>query len=284
MNAAFSQRKGAVFHDGFNARRFTMQTHPSLQPVLGPQAAASAATPKPTRRVVDAPTRMFHWLFALCFVGAYLSADGDSWRLLHVTLGYTLAGLLGFRVLYGLFGPKHARLSLMWRKLGSAPAWLKSLPQARSIAAINARQGQNLLMALGVVALLLVVLPLTLTGYATYNDWGDFLGGDWLEDLHEFFGETMLILVLAHVALIAAFSLLRRKNQAQPMLTGRVEGTGPDLAKRNHAWLAALLLIAVLAFWSWAWQQSPDGLVSVSAWSELGSDRRSDHRRDDDDD
>jgi cytochrome b len=228
---------------------------------------------------------MFHWLFALCFVGAYLTADGDDhWRLLHVTLGYTLAGLLGFRVLYGLLGPRHARLGLMWRKLAGASAWLRSLPQARSLADINGRQGQTLLMALGVVALLLIVLPLTLTGYATYNDWGDFLGGDWLEDVHEFFGETMLILVLAHVALIAGLSLLRRKNQALPMVTGRVEGKGPDLAKRNHAWLAGLLLIAVLAFWSWEWRQSPDGLVSAPARSGLASDQRSDHHRDDDDD
>ncbi len=49
--------------------------------------------------------------------------------LLHVTLGYTLAGLLAFRVLYGLFGPRHARLGLMLRKLSSAPAWLRSAAQ-----------------------------------------------------------------------------------------------------------------------------------------------------------
>jgi cytochrome b len=258
-----------------------MNTHASLDPSRHPSASTPASAP--SRRVVDAPTRMFHWLFALCFVGAYLSADGERWRLLHVTLGYTLAGLLGFRVLYGLFGPRHARLALMWRKLGSAPAWLRSLPQVRSLADINGRQGQNLLMALAVVVLLLVVMPLTFTGYATYNDWGDFLGGDWLEELHEFFGETMLVVVLAHVALIAALSLLRRKNQALPMLTGRVEGAGPDLVKRNHAWLAALLLITVLAYWSWEWQQSPRGLVSASALSGLLSGERDDHHRRDDD-
>ena len=257
-----------------------MQAHPSPEPVLGPPAAAFAGAVTPTRRVVDAPTRMFHWLFALCFVGAYLTADGERWRLLHVTLGYTLAGLLGFRVLYSLVGPRHARLSLMWRKLGSAPALLRSLPQARSISVINWRQGQNLLMALGVVALLLVVLPLTLSGYATYNEWGDFLGSDWLEDLHEVFGEAMLTVVLAHVALIAAFSLLRRKNQALPMLSGRVEGSGPDLAKKNHAWLAALLLLSVLAFGAWQWQQSPNGLIPSAAWSGGGLG----HDRDQDDD
>lgn len=258
-----------------------MNTHASLDPSRHPSASTPASAP--SRRVVDAPTRMFHWLFALCFLGAYLTADGERWRLLHVTLGYTLAGLLGFRVLYGLFGPRHARLWLMWRKLTGAPAWLKSLPHARSFADINARQGQNLLMALAVVALLLLVLPLTLTGYANYNDWGDFLGGDWLEEVHEFFGETMLAVVLAHVALIAAFSLLRRKNQAQPMLSGRVEGSGPDLAKKNHAWLAALLLIAVLAFWFWEWQQSPRGLVSASALSGLLGGERGEHHRAHDD-
>lgn len=56
------------------------------------------------------------------------------------------------------------------------------------------------------------------------------------------------------------------------MLTGRAEGTGPDLAGRNHSWLA-LLLASVLGFWSWQWQQSPNGLLagSTSSTSRDGS-------------
>jgi len=238
-----------------------MHATPSIHTTA--QAARAAATPG--RRVTDAPTRMFHWLFALSFLGAYVTADGESWRLLHVTLGYTMAGLLVFRVLYGLLGPRQAGLGLMWRKLVGAPAWLRSLTHSRSLAGINWRQGQNLLMALAVVALLLMVVPLTLSGYATYNDWGDFLGGDWLEDVHEFFGEAFLFVVLAHLALIAGLSLLRRKNQALPMLTGRIDGKGQDLVQKNRVWLAALLLLAVLAFGAWEWQQSPNGLISNKA-------------------
>ena len=71
--------------------------------------AAQPATAR-GRLVTDAPTRMFHWLFALSFLGAYLTADGERWRMLHVTLGYTVAGLLAFRVLYGFFGPRQAGL------------------------------------------------------------------------------------------------------------------------------------------------------------------------------
>jgi len=256
-----------------------MQTAPTFEPAA---TAPSRAGAVPRRRVIDAPTRMFHWLFALSFLGAYLTADGERWRALHVTLGYTLAGLLAFRVLYGLLGPRHAGLGPMLRKLASAPAWLRSAAQGLkpgTAPSINWRQGQNLLMALAVTAMLVLVVPLTLSGYGTYNDWGKFLGGEGLADVHEFFGNAFLAVVLAHIGLIAAISLLRRRNQAQPMLTGRTEGAGPDLFKHNHAWLAGLLLAAVLAFISWQWQQSPQGLMPAQGITQQGSDR---HHHDDD--
>lgn len=225
-----------------------------------PLSGQAPTRPGPTRRVTDAPVRMFHWLFALCFIGAYASADGERWRLLHVTLGYTLAGLLAFRVAYGLVGPRQARLALLGRKLAGLPAWLASL-RPGAARRPDWRQGLNLLMVLAVVTLLATVLPVVLSGYATYNDWG----GEWLEDLHEFAGETFLWLVLVHVGLILGLSVLRRKNQALPMLTGRVPGAGPDLAQRNHGWLAPLLLVAVLSFWAWQWQYSPNGLLPGDA-------------------
>lgn len=259
----------------------------------------AAGTPAPiavpnTRRMVDAPTRVFHWLFALSFVGAYLTAEGEGWRMLHVTLGYTMAGLLVFRVLYGVWGPPQVRLSLMLRKLKSGPQWVRGAIAHVSHqfssksgsngelgpAAIQWRQGQNLLLPIAVVAILVLVVPLTMSGYATFNDWGDALGGDWMEDVHGFLGDALLAVVLAHVALIAGLSLLRRKNLAQAMVTGRGQGPGPDLAKRNHAWLAALVLLAVLAFWAWQWQQAPHGLLYGGDPSGAASSR---HNVDDDD-
>jgi len=220
--------------------------------------------PAPSRRVTDAPTRMFHWLFALSFVGAYLTAESEHWRLLHVTLGYSFAGLLVFRVLYGLLGPRQAGLGLLWRKLGAAPAWLRSL---KAGTAVNWRQGQHLAMALATVLMLALVLPLTLSGYATYNDWGDVFGGDWIEETHEFFGNAFLAVVLGHLGLIAALSALRRQNMARPMWSGRLPGKGPSPVQHNRAWLAAVLLLAVLAFGAWQWVDSPRGLLPAAGWS-----------------
>jgi len=217
-------------------------------------APTTAARPAPTRRVTDAPTRMFHWLFALCFVGAYLTSDGERLRLLHVVLGYSAAGLLGFRVLYGLVGPRQARLAGLWARASSGVRWLRSLGTAVSGTGgvgVNWRQGQNAVMALAVVAILVAVVPLTASGYATFNDWG----GEWLEEVHEALGEALLWLVVVHLGLLLAISIARGRNHALPMLTGRIDGAGPDLVKRDRAWLAALVLAALVAYWAWEWQQ-----------------------------
>jgi len=220
---------------------------------VSPPLNASTATPSRGRRTLDAPTRMFHWLFALSFAGAYLTADGERWRLVHVTLGYTMAGLLAFRLVYGLLGPAPVRLGALWRKLAALPGWLRGLVQGQAFSPAHWRQGPVVAMGAVVVLLLALVVPVTASGYATYNDWG----GEWLEEVHEFFGNFFLAGVLAHLALLAGLSALRRRNLAIPMITGRLEGRGPDLVRHNRTWLAALLLLAVVAFGAWQWQDGP---------------------------
>lgn len=235
-------------------------TAATASPAAGPSAAASSATPNAAtrhRRVVDAPTRMAHWLFAASFTGAYLTGDSESWRTVHVTLGYTMAVVLGFRLLYGLFGPPQARLSLMWRRLGALPAWLRELLASRALAAVPWQKGATLGLGLSVAALLALAVPLALSGYATHDEWG----GEWLEELHEFFANAALGLVLLHLGLLAVLSLLRRRNLARPMLSGTADGPGPDLVKSDRKAWAIGLLLAVLAFGAWQWQSSPQGNV-----------------------
>lgn len=183
----------------------TLTPHAAAQPTAH-TPVATAPVGNPSRRVIDAPTRAFHWLFALCFLGAYLSADGERWRLLHVTLGYSMAGLLVFRVVYGLVGPRQVRLGLLLGKLSNTGAWLGQCAQAirtRSLSPLNWRQGQHLLMATAVVATMALVLPVTLSGYASFNDWG----GEWLGETHEAVGELMLYAVLSHLGALLALGI-----------------------------------------------------------------------------
>lgn len=222
-------------------------------------ADAQPASPR-GRRVVDAPIRMFHWLFALSFIGAYVTADGERWRAMHVTLGYLFAGLLVLRVLYGLFGPRQARLAPLLNRAGGVRRWLRSLRQ-RPLLQADWRQGENLLIALAIATMLFAVVPLTLSGFAVYQEWT----GDWLEDVHEFFGNAFLAVALAHVGALAGSSLLRRRNRMKPMITGRIDGNGPDLVPDERRWLALLLLVAAIAFVAWQWIEAPNGLVPWQA-------------------
>jgi cytochrome b len=45
----------------------------------------------------------------MAFTVAYFT--GEDWRNVHVVAGYTLLGLLGFRLLWGFVGPQHVRFS-----------------------------------------------------------------------------------------------------------------------------------------------------------------------------
>lgn len=213
-----------------------------MNTLANPQAAGATSR---GRLTIDAPMRAFHWLFALSFTGAWITAESERWRGVHETLGYAFGGLLAFRLVYGLIGPRQARLALLWRR---ASGWG---------ARLDATRAGTLAMASAMLLLLAVAAPLVLSGYAGESDW---LGlSDQLEELHEFFANTALTLVLAHLGLIALLSLLRRKNLAAPMLTGRTPGPGADVVKANRRWLALLVLVSCLGFVGWQLQQVDAG-------------------------
>lgn len=214
---------------------------------------SAPATGIPQRLTVDAPTRMTHALMALCFAGAYLTAEGERWRLVHVTLGYTVLALLAWRVLWGLFGPKQARLSLLWSRVRGFPTWLRGFTPNLA----QARQGMNLMLGASVIALLLLMLLAGASGWSVYNEVAGAGLNEALGEVHEFMGNGLLAVVLLHLSLIVGVSVLKRRNQAAVMFTGRVEGRGPDLVRHNRPVLAGALLAAVLMFWTWQWYTAP---------------------------
>lgn len=219
------------------------------------------------RRILvwDAPVRLFHWLFAACFAGAWLSAESEHWRLVHVTLGYTAGGLVIFRLAWGLVGTKYARFSSF--VCGPAPVWryllgiLRGHPQRHV--------GHNPAGAVVIVAMLAMACALTVTGWVTYND----VGGNWLGELHEALSSFMLALVGTHVAGVIVSSLLHRENLVGAMISGRKPGRAEEGIRRAWRSVAAVILAIVLAFWWWQWQGSPAPTLS-------GSDAASAHQTD----
>ncbi|NMG28479.1 cytochrome b/b6 domain-containing protein [Aromatoleum evansii] len=215
----------------------------------GASRAAEAAT---NVRVWDLPTRIFHWSFALCFAGAWLTSDSERLRDLHVMLGYTFAGLAVFRVLWGLVGTRYARFASFVFPPRELVSYLKSL------LAMKPRHylGHNPAGAVAIFAMLGLGALIALSGFATYQD----IGGEWLEELHEGAASTMLAIVLVHIAGVVVSSLLHRENLVRAMFTGNKPGAPAQGIRHAHRVVGTALLVAVLGFW-WAYQSG-----AAEAW------------------
>lgn len=201
------------------------------------------ASPAEPRRILvwDAPVRVFHWLMVAAFAGAWLTAESERWRMVHVTLGWTMAGLVAFRLLWGVVGPKTARFSSFVRGPGAVLRYVGSLLRGRP----ETHVGHNPAGAVAIVALLALAGVTTASGWLAYAE----AGGEWLADLHEGAAGAMLALVVVHVAGVALSSVLHHENLVGAMITGRKRGRGEDGIRRAWTPVALLLVAGVALLW-----------------------------------
>jgi cytochrome b len=201
-------------------------------------------------RIWDAPVRVFHWLLALCFAGAYITSEGERWRLVHVTLGYTLGGLLLFRLVWGGVGTRYARFGSFVRGPAAVLRYLRSI----TVGQPEHHLGHNPAGAIAIVLLMLIGLALAATGYATYND----IGPGWLSELHDLLGNGMLLVVMVHLLGVVTASWQHRENLVRAMITGYKNGRPEQGIRRSWSVVAIVLLAAVLFFWWQQWQSAPN--------------------------
>lgn len=199
-------------------------------------ASLPADSIQPSRRAMDDASRVLHWLLALSFAGAWLTAEAEGWRLVHVSLGYLAAGTLVLRGVWGLLGPRAAAWSVWARRVAS-------LPQTRSHGAWQGLAVLLMLALMGLAASTGVAQDLAAT--ALNETVRDALG-----EVHEFAGNTALFAVGAHLALVLWGTLLLKQNRLRAMLTGRVPGRGPDVSPAHRS-VAVLILLAAVGFGVW---------------------------------
>ena len=196
-------------------------------------------------RVWDAPTRVFHWLLVLSFAGAYLTSESERWSLVHITLGYTLGGLIAFRLIWGFVGTRYARFTSFVK----GPS--EVLQYAKSMATLKPKHfvGHNPLGAVAIVLLIVSGIAIVVTGYAVFNE----IGGEWVAELHEIASHIMLILVGIHIVGVIAASWLHKENLARAMVNGFKQGKAADGISRVWVSVAVVLVAAVLGFWYLQW-------------------------------
>lgn len=204
--------------------------------------------------VWDVPTRVFHWLLVLSFCGAFLTAESERYRDIHVVLGYTLLGLLGFRLLWGFFGTRYAQFRSFLFKPGEIVAYALSLLKGKPAHYI----GHNPLGSVSIWLLLGFGIVSGISGVLLFED----VGGEVLEELHEIASNAMLAIVAIHIVGVLVSSVLHRENLARAMVTGLKSAEPDQGVRRSYAWLGAIILSAVVAFWA---GYPATGLVTPSA-------------------
>ncbi len=190
--------------------------------------------------VWDPLVRLFHWSLVISFCAAWFSEGewfesideslgGELLQGIHVWAGYTIAGLLLFRLLWGFVGPRHARFSDFVCRPSAVLAYV------RDVLTLRARRtlGHNPAGGAMIVALLLSLSATIITGLALYGadkGLGPLVGLlaessdsliDTLEESHEAATNFTLLLVAGHLLGVVWESLLHRENLVRAMFTGR---------------------------------------------------------------
>ncbi len=194
-------------------------------------------------RVWDPLVRIFHWSLVAAFAAAWLTAD--ELDTVHRIAGYVVAGLVAFRLVWGLVGGRYARFGQFLKGPNATLSYLGDMVRGKE----RRYLGHNPAAAAMVVALLVTLSGTAYTGWlmdepsrkasmpqivatALADDDEEREGGsEALEDMHELFANLMLLLAALHVAGVVLASFRHQENLASAMVTGDKRAPGPgDIA------------------------------------------------------
>ena len=185
------------------------------------------ADPSPAPRAVkiwDVPIRVFHWSIVLLVAASWFT-NQMNWMELHFLSGYTLLGMLVFRILWGFLGSETARFAHF---LKSPAAALRHLNKA-FVREPDHEVGHNAAGGWMVLGLLMLLLTQVATGLGANDDvmvegpLSKYVGkemSDRLGAIHSINFNLIALAVLAHVCAVLAYWLFKRQNLVRPMITG----------------------------------------------------------------
>ena len=191
-------------------------------------------------KVWDWPVRVFHWTLAVSVLGAYVTGESEDLERLHHTLGWVAAGLIAFRVVWGLVGTRYARFSEFVRGPAQVWSYIKSLRSCEPQHFV----GHNPVGAVAVILLMALVALSVYTGWLALAD----NAAEWAEEAHEIASNTLMMLVVVHVAGVLWSSRTHGENLLKAMFTGRKQAPPQEGIHRNWRLLGLALFLCVLWF------------------------------------
>lgn len=218
--------------------------------------AGPATGPAPTEvrtHVWDLPTRITHWAFVAGVGICWWTAETGrlEW---HRWSGYTLLGLVLFRLYWGFVGGSTARFGNFVRGPGAVASYLRG----EHAAAV----GHNPLGALSVLALLgLLLLQVALGLFAVDVDgiesgplslYVSFETGRAAAEWHELVFNALMTLIVVHIVAVLYYLLFKRQNLIGAMITGRRVFDGAMEPMTPASWVRLVIGIVLVTAITWA--------------------------------
>ena len=163
-------------------------------------------------KVWDLVVRIFHWTTVFgCILNLFI-LEGGEWP--HEWVGYSVAAVLTFRIVWGFIGTRHARFAEFLPSPKKLSVYLVALAKGKEPRTL----GHNPAGALMMLTLMILVSGVSVTGFMMTTD--TYWGVEWVEETHELMSDLILYLAILH-ALAALFESWRhRENLVWSMITG----------------------------------------------------------------
>ncbi len=205
----------------------------------------------------DFPTRLFHWsLVLLVAVNLFIiSPRGGNSTVLHFIVGFAIAGLLLFRLIWGFFGSPRSHFADFLRPWPAVRAYIDRLRRFDPPHSI----GHNPLGGWMIAILLATLATMTATGLFALSrratgPFAHFLSPSIAQlaaNIHVLTSNLLIGFIVVHVAGVAADWFLTGENLVKAMITGRkrlsLEAAGLEktVAPVWRAVLTGLLAVAL---------------------------------------
>ena len=194
--------------------------------------------------VWDIPTRLFHWLFALSFTVAFITAETDGWAATHVFTGLLMFALLIYRVIWGVVGSRYARFSSFLYSPIAAIKYLLETLQSKA----ERHVGHNPAGSWAIYLMLVLGVGISVSGLPLLTS------GEQYEEIHEALSYGALAVVVLHIAGVIAASLLHRENLPRAMVTGFKAGEEAQGIPSSRPIAASVMLVLVATFSTLYWK------------------------------
>ena len=202
------------------------------------------------------PTRVFHLLFALFILIAFLT-DDDKLLKYHAIAGYSILILLFFRVYWGYFGPKYSLFRDFPANKSEAKEFFKNIFDDK-----QKYIGHNPLASYVMIAMLIVTFIVIVTGVLAYGiqdgkGIASFLNDSFFKkmklfkEIHEFFANFLIFLIVMHLVGIAFDRVFHKKYETLNSIATGYKMTSEDESIKLSFFqklFAIFMFVAFIAF------------------------------------